>query len=90
MHRYSEEDVAAVVLAATAELRRRQGQSGALGRAARATVTETVRSVRSGVLPRERYEAARGESDPPYTGLPQDRQDEDRLLWLITQALTGD
>ena len=95
MHRYSEEDVAAVVLAAIAELRSRQGRlrgdtwdmASPVGRD---TVTGMVRSVRSGVLPRERYEAARGDGDPPYAALPADRHDEDRLLWLITQALTGE
>lgn len=97
MHRYSEEDVAAVVLAAITELRARQGWPvpgprawDTATEAARTSVTETVRSVRSGVLPRERYEAGRRDGDPPYAALPVDKQDEDRLLWLITQAMTGE
>jgi hypothetical protein len=97
MHRYSEEDVAAVVLAAITELRARQGQVTSVPRvwdtatdAARTGATEAVRSVRSGVLPRERYEASRGAGDPPYTALDPGKLDEDRLLWLITQAMTGE
>lgn len=95
MHRYSEEDVARVVLAAVAELRSRQGRLRGdtwdmASPVHRDSVTELVRSVRSGVLPRERYEAARAAGDPPYAALPAARHDEDRLLWLITQALTGD
>jgi hypothetical protein len=97
MHRYSEEDVAAVVLAAVTELRARQGQVAPVPRVwdtateeARSGVTEAVRSVRSGALPRERYEASRGADDPPYAALNAGKQDEDRLLWLITQAMTGE
>lgn len=98
MHRYTEEDVAAVVWAAVGELRRRQGDKEAMyypradwdlqlpGR--RERELEKVRSIRSGVLPRDRYEASRGPDDPPYLALPQERRDEDRVLWLLTQALT--
>jgi hypothetical protein len=41
------------------------------------------------VLPRASYEEASEPGDPPYASLPAEVHDEDRLLWLITQALTG-
>jgi hypothetical protein len=98
MHRYSDEDVAAVVLAAVAELRRRTGGRAEqvyplalwdeLPAGARAARAEIIRETRSGVLPRERYEAGRREHEPSYASLPAGRRDEDDLLWMITQALT--
>lgn len=96
MHRHSDETVAAVVLAAVTELRRRLAHDpvgSAWERAEpglRARTTESVRVTRSGQLPRARYEAASGPHDPPYTELPVSVRDEDQLLWLVTQALTGE
>jgi hypothetical protein len=98
MHRYSDEDVAAVVRAAIAELRRRTGGLAEqlyplalwdeLPAGARVAQTEVIRDTRNGLLPRERYEAARREHEPPYAQLPAAKRDEDDLLWMITQALT--
>jgi hypothetical protein len=98
MHRHSDETVAAVVRAAVIALRNRQGWPvqypltpwDELPAVIRTTRTETVRSIRSGVLPREQYETARGPDDPPYDELPVSRRDEDQLAWFVTQALTGD
>lgn len=98
MNRYSEEDVAAVAYAAIAQLRRRRGAQRdryyplaaweELPARTRARYAEPVRLVRSGVLPRDQYEAARRPHEPQYAELSQDRKDEDRLMWLITQAMT--
>jgi hypothetical protein len=95
MHRYSDEDVAAVVLAAVAELRRRRDRAAVSRRWERAApgllaqLTARVRLIRLGRLPREQYEAAAGPDDPPYQELPVSRRDEDQLAWFITQALSG-
>jgi hypothetical protein len=92
MHRYSDEDVAAVVLAAVAELRRRRALPDAARAApdstAGAAMAGVIRETRAGVLPRQRYERAAGPDDPPYSALPARRRDEEQLAWLITTALT--
>jgi hypothetical protein len=97
MHRHSDETVAASVLAAVAELRRRTGHLGPAGPCGPdgeagpelAEMAGRVRLIRAGVLPRDQYESARGPGGPAYADLPAHRHDEDRLAWLITQALTG-
>jgi len=92
MHRYSEEDVAAVVLAAVAELRRRRALPDAArsvpDSAAGAEMAGIIRESRAGALPRQRYERAAGPDDPPYSVLPADRRDEYQLIWMMTAALT--
>jgi hypothetical protein len=93
MHRHSDEAVAAVVLHALLGLR--TGPDGdpawtAVPPEVRAVLTERVRQIRAGVLPREQYENMAGPGDPPYNDLPVTRRDEDQLEWLVTQALTGD
>jgi hypothetical protein len=103
MHRHSDEFVAAVVHAAVTEFRRQLAElrrqladpdtpvgtriTGA-GDDARIAEAETIRLVRSGVLPRQLYEATARPADPPYDALPPDQRDEDQLRWFITQALT--
>jgi hypothetical protein len=86
MHRHSDEVVAAVAVAAVAELRRQEAGEGAWQ--PDPGLVEAVHQLRSGVSLRVQYEAAHGAGDPPYSELPDDRRDEDELLWLITQALT--
>lgn len=94
MHRHSDEDVAAVVTAALAELRARSSGSASVWDGVppgvRAVLAERIRLIRSGVLPRDQYEAASRPGDPPYDALPVSRRDEDQVEWLLTQALTGD
>lgn len=89
MHRYSEEDVAAVVRAAVAELRNRRRLTGAARTEPDASgLADAIREIRAGVMPRKQYEQAAGPDDPPYASLPAARRDEDELTWMITQALT--
>ena len=88
MHRHSDEDVAAVVLAAVTELRSRRYGDRARIRPAGPDI-ERVRAIRMGRLPRDQYEAQAGPDDPLYSDLPADRLDEDQLEWFVVQALTG-
>lgn len=89
MHRHSDETVAAVVHAAITELRRRESRCLPMSPELTA-MAERVRLTRVGRMPREQYEDASRPGDPLYDNLPVTRRDEDRVLWLVTQALTGD